>query len=323
MAKTQSRITASAASRPWGPWLFTGIWVVFWGLLALSGLDRFKDLAGAGHRYAIAAAQLSGVRHLRVERNPGETHSYMPQTRVVLGGTSEMALTLESRFDGRRGGSRKPAQASSEARPELPIKAFREGDILVLRWLPPVRTQGQKRSEDDDMWIREITLPPQFHNLSLSHAVVEALEPVERLTVSGRSVEVRGKVAHLDLQSARCGRCAMASGAGQADDCAAHAQHGRDATLEVMAGSMQSVRIAADMGQVVLKATQGLQKLDLRLGDDVALSVDRVGVLQLARHSEGDADGGGCGAASGSRPMLVPSSPLELVRIEDRPAQGQ
>jgi hypothetical protein len=318
----QSPSTAVAASRPWGPWFFTGIWVVFWCLLALSGLDVFKDLEEAELRYAVPAVHLEGVTQLRIERDPGGTH-YVPRTRVVLGGAGEVALTLQNLQYGRRGGSRKPEQVSLEARPKPPIMAFREADVLILRWPRPERKQGAEPVEDDGLWISEITLPVQFQNLALSHAMVEAMEPVGRLKVSGRSVEVRGRVAHLDLQSTQCGRCALALGAQGTGDCEARSQHGGDPSLEVAAGGMQSVRIAAEVGQVVLKSAQGLQKLDLRLGDNVALSVDRVGVLRLAHTSLEDANGGGCAVISEPRPAHVPSSPLELVRIGARPAQAQ
>ncbi|MBV7540286.1 hypothetical protein [Acidovorax sp. sic0104] len=325
MAQLEPR--AAAAPRPRGPWFFAGIWVVFWGLLALSGLDRFKDLEGAERTYAVHAAQLAGVTHLRIEGDPGETQGYAPQTRVVLGGASEVALTLQNRYDGLRRSTRKPAENAAEARPEPPIAAVREGDTLVLRWLPAVRARGAEHSEGDgddgDMWIREITLPPQFQSLALSHALVEALEPLERLRVSGRSVEVRGQVAHLDLQSTLCGRCARVPAGRDAAACEERAQRGRDASLEVMAGAMQSVRIAAEMGQVVLKDTERLRNLELHLGDGVALSVDRAGVLRLASNAAGHSDGGGCAVASGPGPTPGPSTPLDLVPTGGGRPQGR
>lgn len=320
MVPAQTPPRAVAAPRARGPWFFAGLWIIFWLLLALTGLGGFKNLESAERRYAVPASQLVGVTHLRIDGDPGEARGYAPQTRVVVGsGGDDLVLTLQSRHEGRRARAHRAAQAGTPARPEPPVAAMREGDTLVLRWLPPVRAPGAAPSaadaDDDDTWIREITVPAQFWHLRLSHALVDALEPVERLQVAGRSVEVRGQVSQLDLQSTVCARCAPAAGGAQDPDCDARDPRARGASLEVVAGGMRSVRIAAEVGQVALKSTQRLQQLDLRLGDGAALSVDRTGVLRLARVAPAEPEAG-CNAP-GAAPAAAPSTPLELVR---RPA---
>lgn len=322
------RHSYTGAPRTWGPWLFAGIWGVFWALLVVAGFDRFKAPDNDGRRYLLSAAQLDGVNRLRIDGEAGDEHGYSPPPRVVLAASSVVTLSVQSRYDGRRRGSRGNAQPAPRTEP--PLVAEREGDTLVLRWLQRPTSPGVEPDHGNGEWIGEIVLPLRFKDLVLSEAVVEALEPVGRLSVSGRSVEMRGSVAHLDLQSTPCRRCADLGAPGVApqedrDDCEKRTRYGRDASLEVSAKNMQSVRLVADAGRVSLKDTERLQQLDLRLGDGVALSVDRAGVLKLARGAgEGAVAAGGCSpAATVPRTGAASSKPLDLVRMGDSPAPAQ
>lgn len=329
MARFRSR---AGAPRKLGPWLFAGVFVMFWVLLAISGMDRFKAKDGDSRQYTVPAAQLQGVTRLRIEGDPGDARGYVPTTRVVLRSTSDVTLNLHLRREGRRKGARAATPAPGA---EPPLVAVREGDTLVLRWLP--RTPSPTAGSDDlqEQWLGEIVLPARFQHLALSHALVEVLDPVEQLHVSGRAVEVRGLAAHLHLQSAQCRRCADTGAAAAPDDssaCDEKTHPGRDAVLEVNAKNMLSVRVVAGVGNVKLNETRRLRQLDLQLGDSVGLLVDRAAVLRLWR---GGAGGGLAGAAQ--EPVVapgdcaappaagrdpVPSVPLDLVRVAERSQPG-
>lgn len=297
----------AAAPRARGPWLFAGVWLLFWALLALSGRDVFKVAEDGVQHYLLPAAPLEGVTRLRIEGDPGESQGYARATNVLIRTSSTVSLTVRTSIDGRRGRAGRTSHPL-EGPAALPVAAVREGDTMILRWRPRVSTEGGPAPADEDVWISEIVLPQQFAHLVLSHALVEALDPVERLHVAGQSVEVRGHIAHLDLQSTLCGRCA---GSSEADSFACDQQQrlARAAKLEVAARSMQSVRVAADAGQVELLATEGLRRLDLHLGDGVALSVDRAGVL---RQAGGVQPAGAC--AEDRRRGTVPATAVPVER---------
>jgi len=324
-AQTHSR---AGAPRKLGPWWFAGLWIVFWALLVVSGFDRFKAPDGNGRLYMLSAAQLTGVTRLRIDGEPGDADAYASPPRLVLSGSSVVTVSVQSRSDGRRRGSSR-GDPRPGPRAEPPLVAVREGDTLVLRWLQRPALPDAQATHANDEWIGEIVLPMQFKDLALSNAQVDAMDPVERLSVSGRSVEVRGSVAHLDLQSTRCGRCAASDAKGTIsqngeDDCETRPRYRREDTLEVSAAKMQSVRIVASVGQVTLKDTEGLQQLELRLGDSVALSVDRAGALKLARNAAEDASSGtaavsarDCAASNGPRREAANATPLDWTRMGD------
>jgi hypothetical protein len=324
MARFRSR---AGAPRKLGPWLFAGVFVTFWLLLAISGMDRFKAKDGDSRQYTVPAAQLQGVTRLRIEGDSDDAQGYVPPTRVVLSNTSDITLSLHLRREGRRKGARAQERPGWHAEP--PLTVVREGDTLVLRWKPRELPQNAETSDVQDQWIGKIKLPKHFQGLALSHALVEALEPVERLQVSGRSVEVRGEVAHLDLQSTQCGRCA-AGGPASADTndaaCDERATKGKNPLLEVSAKNMQSVRIEAWEGNVKVGDTERLKQLDLQLGDHVALLVDRVAVLRLPRGVDGNAGqargvlpAGDCVVAPALQGDPARSHPLDLLRMPDSP----
>ena len=137
MARLRSR---AGAPRKLGPWLFAGVLVIFWALLAISGMDRFKAKDDR-RQYTVPAAQLQGVTRLRIEGDPGDARGYVSTTRVVLQSTSDVTLSLHRRREGRRKGARAAAPASGS---EPPLVAVREGDTLVLRWLPRGTHQYEK-----------------------------------------------------------------------------------------------------------------------------------------------------------------------------------
>lgn len=323
-AQTHSR---AGAPRKLGPWLFAGLWVMFWVLLVVSGFDRFKAPDAGERLYMLSAGPLSGVTRLRIDGELGDEDAYSPPPRLVLTGSSVITATVQSRSDGRRGGSRSNPQAGPRADP--PLVAVREGDTLVLRWLPRPASSDAKTRHANEEWIGEIVLPMQFKDLVLSNALVDTANPVERLSVSGRSVEVRGAVAHLDLQSTACGRCSAASGEESNGDCEVRSRYRREHSLKVAATTMQSVRITASAGEVSLTDTERLQRLELQLSDGVALAVDRAGVLKLAKGRDGGASGGtpavtarDCAAAAAAVPQrnAVNAVPLRWVRMGDKVA---
>lgn len=301
----------AAAPRPRGPWLFAGVWLLFWALLALSGMDRFKFSEDGMQRYLLPAAQLEGVTRLRIEGDPGDTQGYAPATKVLIRSSSTVSLAVMTRHDRRRGRAARAADPTGGAG-GLPLVAVREGDTLVLRWRPRASPEGGSAPADENFWISEIVLPRQFGHLVLSHALVEVLDPVERLQVAGQSVEVGGEVAHLKLRSTLCGRCSGLSDA-NTQVCEQARRLARDAKLEVAARSMRSVRIAADSGQVELRGTEGLQWLDLRLDDGVALSVDRAGAL---RQAGGVQPAGDCADEGRRRTAPAEAVPLEMLRSD-------
>ncbi|MBW8462868.1 hypothetical protein [Acidovorax sp.] len=316
--------------RTWGAWLFAGVLLAFWGVLALSGADRFEALEPDGPRYVLKATQLEGVTRLRIEGDSGADQDYWPVTRVLLGGAPEVVLSFRFLHEGP---GREKADLPQAA---PPLVATREGDTLVLRWVAP-RSRKAHRARDEDgkgnVWMDELVLPAQFQALALSHAAVQARTPLERLQVSGRQIEVDGPVAHLDLRSTHCKRCgetrAEAEGQGEGE-CGGLPAWVRGATLAVRAERMQSVRIVAAQGAVALKDSQHLQQLDLQLGDSVALSLDRAGALGLlprqqpsagaARKLPGTGGGAACNDESAPPTHGVRAQPLDLVLLGARPA---
>lgn len=298
----QAAPSRARAPRKWGPGLFAATVGLFWLLLALSGRDYFKKLEQSDQRYAVTAAQLEGVTRLRIEGDGGDAQGYWPTTRVLLGGAPEVSLSLRMRPDGQ-------AAPGGQAL----MSAVREGDTLVLRWASP-RDQDAAPPRRPQAWVTEIVLPAQFQELALSHAAVEARTAVERLQVSGRSVSVEGPIAHLDLLAK------PGSGACQPDP--DRARRSRDASLTVTARGMQTVRISAGAGEVTLRDSEDLQRLELRLAPAVALSVDRAGALALGHAAAGchdfrwaDPEEGACGRAAMAGREAMPSRPLDLAPV--------
>lgn len=330
MPTLSSRPLPARPPRTWGAWLFAGVLLAFWGVLALSGADRFQAPESDGPRYVLKAAQLEGVTRLRIEGDSGADQDYWPVIRVLLGGSPEVVMSFRFRHEG-------PGREKAglpQAAP--PLVATREGDTLVLRWMAPRSRKAHRAGGEDsegDVWMDELVLPAQFQALALSHAAVQARTPLERLQVSGRQIEVDGPVAHLDLRSTHCKRCgetrAEAEGQGEGE-CGGLPAWVRGATLAVRAERMQSVRIVAAQGAVALKDSQHLQQLDLQLGDSVALSLDRAGALGLLSRQQPSAGvasklpGTGAGAACNdeSAPPThgVRAQPLDLVLLGARPA---
>lgn len=321
LSSRTSRPLPARPPRTWGAWLFAGILLAFWGVLALSGADRFKALEQDGPRYVLKAAQLEGVTRLRIERDSGADQDYWPVTRVLLGGSPEVVLSFRFRHEGP---GREKADLPQAAHP---LVATREGDTLVLRWVaPPAKEANRARGEDGEgaVWMDELVLPAQFQALALSHAAVQARIPLERLEVSGRQVEVEGPVAHLDLRSTHCKRCPVTRAGAEEQgegECGGLPAWVRGATLEVSAKRMQSVRIVAARGAVALKDSQHLQQLDLQLGGSVALSLDRAGALGLLpRKQPGPDAGDACNDESTPPTHGGRTHPLDLVLLGARPA---
>lgn len=265
------------APRRLGPRLFVAVLVVFWILLAWSGRDSFKRPGPAEAVYTIRSEDLAGVTGLRMEGENGSP-SHGPLVRVVLDGTSQVRISLRS-----RGNEDEDASPASGEAPRM--SATREGDTLVLRWTGigggPLPMRGPKALH----WMDEIVLPAQFQRLALARAVIEARTPMDQLVVAGQEITVGGHVRHLDLWSTQCRPCKVIDAQAPAGDeprCVQPRHRGTD-ELQVKAAHMRSLRVNARAGQVSLLQTDPLERVDLQLGDSVALSLDRAGLLERVR----------------------------------------
>lgn len=262
------------APRRLGPRLFVATLAVFWIVLAWSGWDSFKRTGPAEAVYTIRSEDIAGVTGLRMEGENGSP-SHGPVVRVVLDGASQVRISLRS-----RGNEDEDASPPSGEEPRM--SATREGDALVLRWTGvgggPLPMRGPKAMH----WMDEIVLPAQFQHLALARAVIEARTPMDQLVVAGQEITVGGHVRHLDLWSTQCRPCKAAAAQAPADDgpqCAQHRHRGAD-ELQVKAAHMRSLRVNAQAGQLSLSQTDPLERVDLQLGDGVALSLDRAGLLE-------------------------------------------
>lgn len=285
-----------------GRWLFLATLVLFWALLALSGMDRFKKPEPVALAYAIPADALAGVTGLRLEEGGGNAPRLA--VRVALDDVPDVRITLQSRH----GESEDPDAPHGEPG----LTATREADTLVLRWKAAPATAAMGRHGKAAAWMHEIVLPTQFRHLALARAHVEARTPVERLEVAGQSIAVRGAIGQLDLWSTQCRPCGAGTVPALAEDLAQCAERTRrgTASLEVNAARMRSVRVDARAGQLDLSETQGLERASLQLGDSVALSVDRAAVLQKAR---GVAAGGALQAPAACDVSAVAPVPVQLL----------
>lgn len=260
-----------------GRWLFLATLVMFWTLLALSGMDRFKKPEPVVVAYAIPSDALAGVTGLRLDEGGGNAPRLA--VRVALDDVPDVRITLQSRREDGEDPDAPPGEPG--------LTATREADTLVLRWkaVPAAVAMGPGRHGKAAMWMDEIVLPTQFRHLALARARVEARTPVGRLEVAGQSIAVRGAIGQLDLWSTQCRPCGAGTVPALAEDVAQCAERTRrgTASLEVNAARMRSVRVDARAGQLDLSETQGLERATLQLGDAVALSVDRAAVLEKAR----------------------------------------
>lgn len=297
-----------------GRWLFLATLLLFWALLALSGMERFKRPEPTVIAYAIPAPALEGVTGLRLEEGGGNAQRLA--VRVVLDEAPEVRITLRAR----RGEGEDPDTLPAQF-PEL--TARREADMLVLRWteVPAVAGVPPRRHGKSTVWMDEIVLPAQFRHLALARARIEARTPVERLEVVGQAIAVRGAIGRLDLWSTQCRPCASGTTPALAEDVAQCAERTRRGTaaLEVNAARMRSLRVDTRAGQLDLSETQGLDRALLQLGDSVALSVDRASVLEKARGNDRGEPLGMPPACGG--PATDPA-PVQLLPANPPQAEG-
>ncbi len=267
------------APRRLGPRLFVAVLVVFWSLLAWSGRDFFKRPDPADAVYTIRSDDLAGVTGLRMEGENGSS-SHGPMVQVVLDGTSQVRISLRSRGDG--------DEDASPPSGEVPrMTATREGDTLVLRWTGIGGGSLPMRGPKAMHWMDEIVLPAQFQHLALARAVIQVRTPMDQLVVAGQEIAVGGHVRHLDLWSTQCRPCngtAVQAPAGDEPQCVQHRRRGTD-ELQVKAAHMRSLRVNARAGQLNLSQTDPLERVDLQLGENVALSLDRAGLLERVRRT--------------------------------------
>lgn len=301
-----------------GRWLFLATLLLFWTLLFTSGMDRFKRPEPTAVAYTVDAQALVGVTGLRLEE--AGDHDSRLSVRVVLADVPDVRITVQSR----RGDGDDPDTLPGK----FPgLTATREADTLVLHWtgVPAPAGAQPRRPGKPSVWIEQIVLPTQFRHLALARARIEAQAPVERLEVAGQSIAVRGTVADLDLWSTQCRPCGTWVVPAVAEDAAQCAERTRrgTASMEVHAAGMRSLRVDALAGKLDLSETQGLHSAVLQLGDAVALSVDRVSVLEKARGSARDAAPGlpgACGVPAAA-PRPVPVSSAYTSQAEDTPVR--
>lgn len=286
-----------------GRWLFLATLVLFWTLLALSGMDRFRKPGPVAVAYAIPAQALIGVTGLRLDEGGG--NAPRPMVSVALDEVPEVRITLQSRR-----GEGEDTRGPPDEPPRL--IATREGDTLILRWLhgPVAAVVESGRHGKAAVWVDEIVLPTQFRHLALARARVEARTPVERLEVAGQAIAVRGAVGHLDLWSTQCRPCEAGIAPALAEDMARCAERTRrgTASLEVNAARVRSLRVDARAGDLNMSETRGLERAALQLGDAVSVSVDRAAVLERAR-----AGGEALQAPSACSASIGASMPVELL----------
>ncbi|MES2611613.1 MAG: hypothetical protein V4679_15305 [Pseudomonadota bacterium] len=297
-----------------GRWLFLATLLLFWALLSLSGMDRFKNPEPIAVAYAIPVQALEGVTGLRLEEGGGNAPRL--SVRVALDEVPEVRITLRSRPGEGDGPDAPPGTFPG-------LTATREADTLVLHWteVPAPAGAQPRRHGKTTAWMDEIVLPTQFQHLALARARIEARASVERLEVVGQSIAVRGAVKHLELWSTQCRPCGAGMAPARAEEVAQCAERTRRgiASMEVNAARMRSLRVDARAGQLDLSETQGLERALLQLGDSVALSVDRASVLEKAR---GSARGEALGMPAACGGSATASAPVTLLPASPAPAEG-
>ncbi|MFN7153154.1 MAG: hypothetical protein ACK4OE_05640 [Acidovorax sp.] len=245
------------ALRQSGLWLFVGVLASFWGLVAISGWDGLKASSVAERIHVVGASDLVGVTRLRVEEVEPSEH-YVPATSVRVGVGSDLRIF--------------PRVADEDATlgilaPSSWIAASVDGDTLVLRvrMFSSANSHGRSRAKN---WIQTIEVPVHIAHLQLEQSSVDVLVPMEVLTVEGEQLRVSGRIKALEVRSSECRHLTRP-------------RVGRHEDLEVNAKHMKSVRLQTYHGRVEIQHSEGLDRLELQLGDEVALSLDRTGVLNL------------------------------------------
>ncbi len=267
------------ALRQTGPWLFVLVLASFWALVAISGWNGLKASSAADRIHRISASDLVGVTRLRVEdTTPSE--AYLPPVSVQLGTGSDLRIH--------------PSVAEEDAtlrtlEPTTWIMASVEGETLVLRVSTSPTTARLGSRSRAQTWIKEIEAPAHIQHLQLEQGRVHVRAPMDTLTIEGERITVHGAVKALDLRSSECSSHPRRRGS-------------REDGMDIDAKEMQFVRLRASSGRVELKRSEGLQSLELQLGGAVALSLDRVGALDLLPgRAAADASGPGspgCGTSA-------------------------
>lgn len=294
-----------------GQWLFLFILVIFWGLLAASGTDRFKRPDPTGLAYTISQEDMEGLTGLRLEGSEdGEERRRGVEVVIDAASVVRIALKFRDHRDYLDGDDHEPPDGGQPR-----MAAHREGDTLVLRWVGvPTGVRQSARGVKQMAWMDKIALPVQFQHLALANGRVDVRMPMERLAVAGQEITVRGAVRHLDLWSTQCRPCHAGALPQPADDGATQCEQ-RQAQypdkLAVAAGQMQSLRVNARAGKLGLSDTGNLAAVDLQLGGAVALLLDRADLLPRLRVA-GDTPGTPAPAACTAGPA-VPSRPVLLM----------
>lgn len=291
-----------------GRWLFLGILVTFWSLLAATGMNRFKRPDPKGLAYTIAPADLAGLTGLRLE-GVEDAQDRGRGVEVVIDAASVVRITLKA-----RGGDGDGDDLDLSGGGQPWMTARREGDTLVLRWADVPKDRQPARGAKRIPWVDRIVLPVQFQHLALPNGRIDVRVPMEQLAVAGQEITVQGAVRQLDLWSTQCRPCRAGALPQPAEDGAVQCEQ-RQARypdkLAVAAGQMRSLRVNARAGKLALSDTENLAAVDLQLGGSVALSLDRADLLPRLRVG-GDTPGMPAPAACPSGPA-VPSRPVPLM----------
>jgi len=293
-----------------GQWLFLGILVVFWGLLAASGTDRFKRPNPIGLAYTISQEDMEGLTGLRLEgAEDGEERDRGVEVVIDAASVVRIALKFRDHRDYLDGDDHEPP-AGGQPR----MAAHREGGTLVLRWVGVPAGRQSARGIKQMAWMNKIVLPVQFQHLALANGRVDVRVPMERLAVAGQEITVQGAVQHLDLWSTQCRPCQAGALPQPADAAAAQCEQLRARypdKLSVTGGQVRSLRANARSGKLMLEGSANLATADLQLGGAVALSLDRADLLPRLR-AAGDIPGMPAPAACPAGPA-VPSRPVALI----------
>lgn len=264
--------TTAQGRRRRGPWIFMAALLLFWGGLGLTGLKVLKPRYRSDPAFVLDAQDIAGLTRLQIVQG-ADAGGYRRSVDVLVGtGQGIEARTYplgQTATDADDGAHR--------------LGVFREGNTLVIiaAQEPAAQSPGHRRR-----WSRlhSVTVPSQFRHLVVAEADIHSAEPLARLRVDGVAVRVSGNVASLDLRAAQadCRDCTTLQG-GRAEPeipgCEPVRPSERKVALRVDASSMREVVVSADTGSVALTHSAGLQRLNLLIGHEVGVSVDRAQVL--------------------------------------------
>ncbi len=264
--------TTARGRRRRGPWIFVATLLLFWSGLGLTGLKVLKPRDRSDPAFMLDAQDIAGLTRLQIVQS-ADAGGYRRSVDVQVG----VGQGIQARTHGR-------GQAATDADDGAHrLGAFRQGNTLVIiaAQEPAAQTPGHRRRLP---WLHSVTVPAQFRHLVVAEADIHAVEPLAELRVDGVAVRVRGNVASLDLRAAQadCSDCSTSKGGrseAEMPACDPVRPSESKVALRVEAFTMREVVVSAATGSVELTKSQGLQRLQLLIGNEVGVSVDRAHVL--------------------------------------------